>query len=79
MGFEGVYVAQLFGTHASDFGGQEYLKEAVMVQMGVILRSQPMVCICFFWHMGALNFRLDRQWLYYGFYRMLVLSLVVLL
>ena len=27
-------MAQLFGTHAIDFGGGEYLEESVMVQMG---------------------------------------------
>ena len=73
VGFEGVYVSQLFGTHPCDFNGQEYLKEAAMMQMGVILRSRPMVCIRFFWHMGAHNFRLAGRWLYYGFYWMLVL------
>ena len=46
-----------------------------MVQMGAILWSRPMVCTRFFRHMGAHNFRLAGQWLYYGFYWMLVLSL----
>jgi hypothetical protein len=69
------YVAQLFGTHPSDFDGQEYLKEIVMAQMEIIFMSGPMVCIRFFWKMGAHNFWFAGQWLYYGLYRMLVLTL----
>ena len=72
--FEEVYVAQLFGTHPCDFYGREYLKEVVMVQMGIIFRSQPMVHIRFFRHMGAHNFRLAGQWLYCGVYWMLAIS-----
>ena len=72
--FEEVYVSQLFRTHPCEFNGREYLKEVVMVQMGIIFWLPPMVRILFFWHIGAHNLRLAGRWLYYGFYWMLVLS-----
>ena len=57
---EEVYVAQLFGTNPSDFNGQEYLEEVVMVQMEIIFQLRPMVCICFFRHMGCTQFQVGR-------------------
>ena len=46
-----------------------------MAQLEIIFMSRPMVRIRFFWQMGVHNLRLAGRWLYYAFYRMLVLTL----
>ena len=45
-----------------------------MAQVEVIFRLPHVVHIRFFLHLGAHNFRLAGRWLYYGLYRMLVLT-----
>ena len=45
-----------------------------MAQMEVIKRSPTNVHVRFFQHLDALNFSLAGRWLYYGLYRMLVLT-----
>ena len=63
-------MAQIFGTHSGVFLGREYLKEVIMA----IQRSPINIHVRVFWHLDAHNFRLACQWLYNGFYWMLVIT-----
>ena len=60
--------------HILVFFGQENLEEVIMAQMEVVKRSPTDVKVRFFWHLDVHNFRLAGRWLYYGLYRMLVLT-----
>ena len=70
----GEFVAQLLGAHIADFFGREYHKEIIMAQMEVITRLSVNVRVRFFWHLDEQNIWLAGRWLYYGLYRMLVLT-----
>ena len=75
VGQEEEYVWQLIGMHPSDYDRRNYLEEFLMAQMEIIFRSQPMARVLFFQQMGVHNSRLAGQWLHYGFYWLLVLTL----
>jgi hypothetical protein len=68
------FVSQLFGKYYGQFSGQQMHKEVVMTQLEVIRKSSTNVQIGFFRHLDTHQFRLAGQWLYYGLYRMLVLT-----
>ena len=67
-------MAQLFGTIPGDFFGQENLEDFIMAQMEVIKRLPTNLKMRFFLHLDVHNFLLAGRWLYYGLYRMLVLT-----
>ena len=46
-----------------------------MTQLEVIRKSSTNVQVVFFWHLNRHQCRLAGWWLYYGLYRMLVLTL----
>jgi hypothetical protein len=45
-----------------------------MTQLEVIRKSLTNMQVVFFWHLDTHQFRLAGRWLYYGLYRMLVLT-----
>ena len=70
----GEYVGQLFRTHRGDFFGRVNHEEVILTQMEVVRKLAPNVQVRFFRHLDADQFRLASRWLYYGLYRMLVLT-----
>ena len=68
------FVSQLFGTHRGNFFRQERHEEVIITQMEVIRKLSRNVQVGFFWSLDTHHFRLAGRWLYYGLYRMLVLT-----
>ncbi len=73
-GQQGAFVAQLFGANRGNFNRHEMHEEVIMTQMEVIRRSSTNVQVVFFRRLDADRFRLAGRWLYYGLYRILVLT-----
>jgi hypothetical protein len=68
------FVSQLFGTHPGDFRGRMGHEEVILTQMEVVRKSGEDVQVLFFRQLDRQHCRLAGRWLYYGLYRMLVLT-----
>ncbi len=73
-GQQGAFVAQLFGANRGNFTRHDRHEEIVITQMAVIRRSSANVLVAFFRRLDYDQVRLAGRWLYYGLYRMLVLT-----
>ncbi len=74
VGRSAEFVSQLSWTNPGDFHVRRKHEEVILVQMEVVQKSGPDVQVRFFWHLDSQQRRLAGRWLFYGLYRMLVLT-----